>query len=77
MRCFTLNDHVDAGVIRSEGVGRDTGEKSAVRSLRPPDAEVRHHTSRQDLFADRVSRVGLGFEALVVHVPDYTDGLRR
>lgn len=73
---FTLNNHIDARIVGAKSISGDASEKCTVCSFSSPDAKIGHNTTRQNLFADRVSRIGFGLKSLVVHIPNYTDGLQ-
>lgn len=76
MQKITLNNHINASIIRPKGVGSDAGEERAVRSFGTPDAKVGHNSSGQNLLANSVSWIRFGFKAFVVHIPDDSDWLQ-
>lgn len=69
----TLNDHVDAGVIASKGVGGNAGEQGGVASLGSLDAQVRQYSIGQNFLTNGVTGIALRVQPLVVHVPQNAD----
>lgn len=51
---FTLDNQVNAGVITAKCIGSDAGEEGGISSVQFLDTQIRQHSGRQSLFANRV-----------------------
>ena len=74
IQSLTLNDHVDASVVATEGICGDTGEECRVASLGSLDAQVGKNSICQNLLPNRVTGIALCVQPLVVHVPQDSNG---